>query len=466
MDIPPSSNYSRRSNSSSQDCVFTHYSDDNSSSNEALAEKRFLNFPNTAIEKIESSEVDPEFIQNLQSIYDLNSNCKCCQNLLTRYIQLVKTLDSLVKKENETLEEEGYKLSANATLLNEPWLESLDAKNPYNLATGIDNTLKTVDANIASSTRGNVVGGFGSVLSYAGFAGDLPVLLKKSVIYLRMYIALKRYSTELKLPGCFRHFLYAKGDRAGIIYNKVSSNARKQAFNSRNDLTKAYSTCITKHLYWRASILKLLGSTVAVAGLLFIFASYIVSYVDPSVQIAIYGYYLEAAAILFYFLMSIGISAHSKYIDYKATKADNNMTKTLYDLDCKNTEENPIHLEAVPDLLNEHETEINLENNTLKTKYQEAVFQRLRWDINFSLAHLLANLIQEQKQKRHYEEGQDSAAPCLVTDPQGPVYNLLQGVIGLQNHMIGHLMDVTNKNPLEGIQQLKDLIYKTKIQRH
>jgi hypothetical protein len=465
MDTPSlSSNFS---DSNSQPCVFVHYSDSHHSSTEGLAERRFLNFPNTAIERIESSEVDPSFIQNLQEVYGLESKCECCQDLLKRYIQLVKTLDSLVKKESDTLEKEGYKLSPNAALLNEPWLESLEAKNPYSLATNIDSTLKTVDVNIAGSTSGKVVGGFGSVLSYAGFAGDLPVLLKKSVIYFRMYIALKRYSTELKLPGCFRHFLYAKGDRGGIIYDKVTSSARKQAFKSRNDLTKAYSACIAKHLYWRASILKFLGSTVAVAGLLFIFASYIVSYIDPSIQIAIYGYYLEAAAILFYFLMSIGVSAHSKYIDYRVSKANNNMNRALYALECKNTEENPIDLEAIHDSSNEHEAEINIEKNVLKTAYQEAVFQRLRWDVNFSFGHLLANLIQEQNQKRHYEDGQDSAvAPCHITDPEGPVYNLLQGVMGLQNHMIGHLMDVTNKNPLEGIKQLKDLIYKTKIQRH
>lgn len=459
----PSSFYS----SNSQPCVFLNNRAHNSSGDDRLEESRYLQFPDTAIKRLENSEVDPDFIQSLQEVYSLGSKCQCCQQLLARYIQLIQKIETLAKKETNILENEGYKLSSSAALLNEPWLESLEAKNPYGLATGIDSTLKTVDVNIASSTRGNVVGGFGSVLSYAGFAGDLPVLLKKSIVYLRMYIALRRYRTELRLPGCFRHFLYAKGDRAGIVYNKVSSSTRKQAFSTRNDLTKAYATCVSKHLYWRASILKLTGSTVAVAGLLLIFISYLITYIDPSIQVAIYGYYLEAAAILFYLLMSVGISAHSKYIDYRASRAENNMAKAEFDIASKNTDENPIELQTIRSFDEDNDAEISLENKTLKTDYEQAVFQRLKWDVNFSFGHLLANLIQEQKQQRHYEEGQHTTvAPCLITDPQGPVYNLLHGVIGLQNYMIGHLMDISNKNPLEGIQQLKDLIYKTKIQRH
>lgn len=448
---------------------------DDLSSQGTLQESRFVGFPDMAVQQVDSSELDPSYIEALQNAYGLHENCACCQRLLKSYIQLVEKLKALGHQEEDTLKQQGFNLAAKPLLLDEPWLESLDAKNPYSLASGIDNTLKTVDTNISGSTREHVVGGFGSVLSYAGFAGELPVLLKKSIIYFRMYVALRRYTKELRLPGCFRHFLYARGDRAGLIYQKVSGPARKQAFHTKNELTKAYASCITRHLYWRASALKFMGSTVAIAGLLFIFASYIVSYIDPSIQIAIYGYYLEAAAILFYFIMSIGVAAHGKYIDFRASRTENAMQKAFYEIERKSTEEHPILLESVrpsifPQASEQELEEVpnqELEATILKTTYETAVLQRLRWDLNFSLGHLLANLLQEQKQsQRAVDDSSEGPHAAVIQDAQGPVYNLLHGIIGLQDHSISNLMDVAKHHPAEGIQHLKNLIYKTKIQRH
>ncbi len=441
------------------------------SSQGSLQESRFVGFPDMAVQHIDSSELDPSYVEALQNAYGLHENCACCQRLLKSYITLVEKLKAFGHQEEDTLKQQGFNLASKPPYIDEPWLESLDAKNPYSLATGIDNTLKTVDTHISGSTREHVVGGFGSVLSYAGFAGELPVLLKKSIIYFRMYVALKRYARELKLPGCFRHFLYARGDRAGLIYQKVSSSARKQAFHTKNELTRAYASCITRHLYWRASVLKFMGSAVAIAGLLFIFASYIVSYIDPSIQIAIYGYYLEAAAILFYFIMSIGVAAHGRYIDFRANRTENAMQKAFYEIERKSTEEHPILLEPVHSSTHDQDPDHELEQSILKTTYEEAVLQRLQWDLNFALGHLLANLLQEQKQSQggiplSSDDVQEGHQPAVIKDPQGPVYNLLHGIIGLQDHSISNLMDVAKHHPAEGIQHLKNLIYKTKIQRH
>lgn len=467
MDTPSSSSPS--SNPSQYNAFMGSYR--SLSSNDRLDESRFVQFPDMAVQQVDSSELDPSYIEALQNAYGLGQNCECCQRLLTSYIQLVEKLKTLSKQEEEALKTQGFTFPNPALLIDEPWLESLDAKNPYSLATGIDNTLKTVDTNISGSTREHVVGGFGSVLSYAGFAGELPVLFKKTILYFRMYVALRRYARQLKLPGCFRHFLYARGDKAGLVYEKVTSNARKQAFNTKNEITRAYASCITRHLYWRASALKFMGSAVAIAGLLFIFASYIVSYIDPSLQIAIYGYYLEAAAILFYFIMSMGVAAHGKYIDFRASRTENAMQKAYYDLESKSTEEHPMRLEAIHSSSLQDDPDIELQDSHLKTTYETAVLNRLRWDLNFSLGHLLANLLQEQKQIQGLSnissEGvKESHQPAVIKDPQGSVYNLLHGVIGLQDHSIANLMDITLHHPIDGIQRLKDLIYKTKIQRH
>lgn len=340
-----------------------------------------------------------------------------------------------------------------------------EKQSPIEFAKEFESDLSSSLASSGPNPFMQIAGLTGTLLKYVGLLGELASSGQKAVVSVRIYFALRHYINARKIPRqlkSIKHITHLKGDKRGVVYRQSTSTQKKKAIALKTNYTRAYALSIQHHLYWRTKMLEFIGSAIATMGLLVIFASYIVTIFEPDVAIAIYGYYIMIASAVFFCLVSAGNTLSSKYINFYEVKYANQCGKIMYQL----TAQHAIQTEAfLSDSQNPNEAPLSLDDaQKIALDLETAMQNRMQYNLYYALNHLLYHLIKEQKiTSSQLDNGESS---ILLTNTEGPIVNFLEAQCGLQPNIIIHAMRTYNQDRAQGIEMLKGLILKTKIQRH